>query len=133
MNDDKLTVDYELARKFALYAIASEQPMTIGEAFKDYKDALTITDVGQTGSVLYLDRNYCVCDSTTIDRHESYNTTIDKRETFKNDENNENQLQEQRNSLRGERGKEQGGLLCRIRKPRLASRHLKYKEISPRY
>ena len=133
MNDNDLLIDYDVARSCALGSIASEQPMTIGEAFNAYKDALTITDVGQTGSGLYLDRDYCVCDSTTIDRHESYNTTIDKRETFKNNEDNENQLQEQRNPLRGERGKEQGGLLCRIRKPRLASRHLKYKEISPRY
>ena len=128
MNDD-LLIDYDLARKFALDAIASEN-IKVSDA---YKDTLTITDVGKADSVLYLDRNYSVCDSTTIDRHESYNTTIDKRETYKNNENNENQLQEQRSPLRGERGKEQGGLLCRIRKPRLASRHLKYKEISPRY
>ena len=131
MNDD-LTVDYELARKFALDAIASEN-IKVTDA---YKDALTITDISKADSVdsvLYLDRNYSVCDSTTIDRHESYNITTGKRETYNNNENNENQLQEQRNPLRGERGKEQGGLLCRIRKPRLTSRHLIYKEISTRY
>ena len=128
MNDD-LLIDYELARKFALDAIASEN-IKVSDA---YKDTLTITDVGKADSVLYLDRNYSVCDSTTIDRHESYNITTGKRETYKNNENNENQLQEQRNPIRGERGKEQGGLLCRIRKPRLTSRHLIYKEISTRY
>ena len=129
MNNDDLVIDFDLARSFLVDAIASEN-IKVSDA---YKDALTITDVGKTDLGLYLDRNYSVCDSTTIDRHESYNTTIDKCETFKNNEDNENQLQEQRNSLRGERGKKQGGLLCRIRKPRLASRHLKYKEISPRY
>ena len=128
MNDD-LLIDYDLARKFALDAIASEN-IKVSDA---YKDTLTITDVGKADSVLYLDRNYSVCDSTTIDRHESYNTTIGKCETYKNNEDNENQLQEQRNSLRGERGKEQGGLLCRVRKSRIASRHLSYKEISPRH
>lgn len=130
MNNEDLIINYDLAKHCLLGSLTSEQPMDISTACKD---ALTITDVGQTGSLQFLDCNYCVCDSTTIDRHEAYNTTINKRETFKNNENNENQLQEQRNPIRGERRKEQGGLLCRIHKPRIASHHLKYKEINPRY